>query len=268
MTPIRARLIRTVAGVDFRRTLRGRRTLALVLFCSLPVALALVRIVVFPEALRMDVGRTTHELAQIFYLFHLRFIVFFGCAFLFVKSFRGEVLQRTLHLTLLLPIRRRDLIVGKYFGALAVALAVLVPSTAALVVMYHLANGVGRTLQIMTSAQGLGHLAAYVGITALAAIGYGALFLLAGLFFRNPMAPAALYLGFEVLAPFLPLPVRIFSIAGHLHALLPVPVTLGPLAVTGPDTPGWLAVMLILGVAAIAVRLAGWRARSFEVDYS
>ncbi len=264
----RARQIRTVAGVDFRRTLGGRRTLGLVLFCSLPVVIALVRTVVFPDGARMDVGRTTHELAQIFSLFHLRFIVFFGCAFLFVKSFRGEVLQHTLHLTLLLPIRRRDLIVGKYFGALAVALTVLVPSTIALVVFYRLANGVGSTLQVMTTVQGLGHLAAYVAITGLAAVGYGALFLLAGMFFKNPMVPAALYLGFEALAPYLPFPIRVFSIGRHLHALLPVPVSLGPLAVTGSDTPVWLAIILILGVTAIAVRLAGWRAQGFEVDYS
>ncbi len=264
----RVRQIRTVASVDFRRTLGGRRTLALVLFCSLPIALALVRMVMFPEAARMDIGRTTHELAQIFSLFHLRFIVFFGCAFLFVKSFRGEVLQHTLHLGFLLPIRRRDLIVGKYFGALAVALAVFLPSTVALVFVYRLANGFERTLQTMTSAQGLGYLIAYVGITALAAVGYGALFLLAGLFFKNPMVPAALYLGFEGLAPFLPLPFRVFSVARHLHALLPVPISLGPLAVTGSDMPAWLAIMLILGVAAIAVRLAGSRAQGYEVDYS
>lgn len=264
----RIRQIRTVAMVDFRRTLGGRRTLALVLFCSLPIALALVRMFMFPEAARMDIGRTTHELAQIFSLFHLRFIVFFGCAFLFVKSFRGEVLQHTLHLALLLPIRRRDLIVGKYFGGLAVALAVFLPATVAMVVMYRLANGFERTLQTMISAQGLGHLAAYIGITALAAVGYGALFLLAGLFFKNPMVPAALYLGFEALAPFLPLPLRVFSVARHLHSLQPVPISLGPLAVTGSDTPAWLAVILILGVAAIAVRLAGWRAQGFEIDYS
>ncbi len=264
----RVRQIHTVAMVDFRRTLGGRRTLALVLFCSLPIALALVRMLMFPEAARMDIGRTTHELAQIFSLFHLRFIVFFGCAFLFVKSFRGEVLQHTLHLALLLPIRRRDLIVGKYFGGLAVALAVFLPATVAMVVMYRLANGFERTLQTMISAQGLGHLAAYIGITALAAVGYGALFLLAGLFFKNPMVPAALYLGFEALAPFLPLPLRVFSVARHLHSLQPVPISLGPLAVTGSDTPAWLAVMLILGVAAIAVRLAGWRAQGFEIDYS
>ncbi len=264
----RARQIRTVAGVDFRRTLGGRRTLALALYCSLPVVVALIRSVWFPEAARMDVGRTTHELAQIFSLFHLRFIVFFGCAFLFVKSFRGEVLQQILHLTLLLPIRRRDLIIGKYFGALAVALAVFLPSTVALIVMYRLANGLEKTVQMMTSAQGLGHLAAYVGITAVAVVGYGALFLLAGLFFKNPMVPAALYLGFEALAPFLPFPIRVFSIARHLHALLPVPVSLGPLAVTGADMPGWLAVILILAVAAIAVRLAGRRAQGHEIDYS
>lgn len=264
----RAQQIRAVANVDFRRTLGGRRTLGLVLFCSIPIAIAIIRSLMFPEAARLDVGRTTHELAQVFSLFQLRFIVYFGCAFLFVKSWRGEVLQRSLHLTLLLPIRRGDLIMGKYLGALAVALTVLLPSTLGLIVMYRLANGLERTLQVIFSSQGIGHLFAYLAITALAIIGYGAMFLLAGLFFKNPMIPAALYLGFEALAPFLPLPIRVFSIARHLDALIPVPITLGPMAATGSDMPGLAAVALIFGVASTAVYLAGRKAANFEIDYS
>ena len=102
----------------------------------------------------------------------------------------------------------------------------------------------------------------------LAAAGYGALFLMAGLFFRNPMIPAALYLGFEALGPYLPLPIRLFSIARHLVALLPVPVSYGPIAASGTDTPGWIAAALILLVAGLALVLAGRRARTFEIDYS
>lgn len=265
---LRTKQAATVAAIEWRRTLTGRRTFVLALFCILPALIGLIRMVVFPEAARLDVGRTTHELAQTFALFHLRFIVFFACAFLFVRSFRGEVLHHTLHLSFLLPIRRLDLIVGKYFGALAVALVVMLPSTVTVFVSYYLANGVGNTLQILTSARGLGHLASYLGVTILAAAGYGALFLLAGLFFKNPMIPAALYLGFELVAPYLPFPIRIFSIARHLLAMMPVPVTLGPLAVTGTDSPGWVAAVLIVGVAAVTVGLAGWRAKVVEVDYS
>ena len=224
-------------------------------------------IVVYKDAPLLT-RQSADELAQTIAHFHLRFIVFFGCAFLFVKSFRGEVLQHTLHLTFLLPLRRADVIKGKYFGALAVSLSVLLPATVALFVGYHLANGVGTTLKVLTSPLGIAHLGAYLGATSMAAVGYGALFLLAGLFFRNPMIPAALYLGFEALGPYLPLPIRIFSIARHLAALLPVPVSLGPVAVSGNDTPGWLSIVLILFVAGTAVHLAGRLARAFEVDYS
>ncbi len=264
----RLRQIRTVASVELRRTARGRRLVGLVIFCLIPVGLALIRILMLPDAARMDVGRTSHELAQVFSLFHLRFIVFFGCAFLFVRSFRGEVLLHTLHLAFLLPIRREDLIVGKYLGTLIVSLGVLLPSTLALIITHYLANGVGITLHFLGSSQGLGHLASYLLITILAAIGYGALFFLAGLFFKNPMVPAVIYLGFEVIAPFLPLGLSIFSIARQLHALVPVPPSMGPLTPPGSEIPGWLAVILILGVSAAAVRLAGWKARRHEIDYS
>jgi ABC-type transport system involved in multi-copper enzyme maturation permease subunit len=264
----RLRQIRTVARVELRRTAGSRRLVALSLFCLIPVGLAVIRLLMLPEAARMDLGRTSHELAQVFSLFHLRFIVFFGCAFLFVRSFRGEVLLHTLHLGFLLPIRREDLIAGKFLGTLVVSLGVLIPSTLALVMTYYLANGVGNTLRFLGSSQGLGHLASYLLITTLAAIGYGALFFLAGLFFKNPMVPAVMYLGFELIAPFLPLGLSIFSIARQLHALVPVPPSLGPLTPPGSEIPGWSAVILILSVSAAAVRLAGWKARRFEIDYS
>ena len=264
----RARQILSVAIVEYRRALGGGRTWGLILFACVPIAVALIRVLMFPEGARMDVARTYHETAQIFALFHLRFIIFFGCAFLFVKSFRGEVLQKTLHLGLLLPLRRQDWIVGKYLGALAVALTIFLPSTVGLVTLYRLANGVPRALHVTFSVQGWGNLAAYLGIVTLAAIGYGALFLLAGLFSKNPMVPAALYLGFEIIAPFLPLAIRAFSIAGYLHALLPEPVSLGTLAITGAGIPGWLGVILLLAVATGAVRLAGWKAQRYQIDYS
>ena len=51
---------------------------------------------------------------------------------------------------------------------------------------------------------GLGQLLTYAGITILACIGYGAFFLVVGLFFRNPIIPALVLYGWEWLNFLLP----------------------------------------------------------------
>ncbi len=256
-----------VATIDFRRTLGGRRGFSLFLLAGLPVVLAIVRAVVLPDGLRADHGRMESELANVFYVLQLRFIVYFGCAFLFVKSFRGEILDRSLHFTLLAPVRRDVLTVGKYLGALASTWALLLPSTVALVMAFFWSLGLDRGLSALISGRGFAHLAAYLIVTALACIGYGALFFLAGLFFRHPMVPAAAYLGFEFIAPYMPSALRLFSVAQHLRALLPVSISLGPLTAVSSPAPAPVAVFLLLIVALLAVALAAWRVRRLEVDY-
>ncbi|MCD4751256.1 MAG: hypothetical protein K8R59_17950 [Thermoanaerobaculales bacterium] len=264
----RLRQIRVVGLMDIRRTLGARRGFGLIVFALLPVALAVLRAMTLPDSLRADLGRTSTELANIFYILQLRFIVYFACAFLFVRSFRGEILQRSLHYLFLAPVRREVLAVGKYFGALGSALATLLPSTTLLAVIFYLAHGSELGLGLLFTSRGLSHLAAYLAATALACVGYGALFFLAGLFFRNPMIPAGLYLGFEVLAPFLPVTLRVLSVAQHLRAILPVKLSWGPLDMVGSPFGPFVSVLLLLVVSAAAIALAAWRADHLEITYS
>src|ERR1039458_2292459 len=51
---------------------------------------------------------------------------------------------------------------------------------------------------------GLSQLGSYMLVTALACVGYGAVFLMSGILFRNPMIPAAVVMVWENLNPFLP----------------------------------------------------------------
>ena len=48
------------------------------------------------------------------YEFILRFVVYFGCVWVFMNLFRGEVIDRSLHYYFLTPIRREALVFGKY----------------------------------------------------------------------------------------------------------------------------------------------------------
>ena len=82
----------------------------------------------------------------------------------------------------------------------------------------------------MLSGTGIAHLASYLLIVVLACFAYGALFMLAGLFFKNPMVPAILFLGWETMTPFLPTFLKVLSFVHYLVSFAPVPVNLGAFA--------------------------------------
>ena len=256
-----------LARQEVGRSLLGRRVLPVLLLGAMPVGIALLRALFLPESQRAHPGHSTTELAQVFHFFVLRFIVFFTTALLFVKLFRGEILERSLHYQLLAPLRREVLAVGKYLGGLVSAALAMTATVAATWLLYYLPHGAAG-LAHAASARGLGELAAYLAITVLACAAYGALFLLAGLFFRNPMVPAVLFLGWEVLTPFLPGYLKALSIVHYLGSLAPVPVSQGPFALLVQPVSGWVAVLALLAISVGLVALAAWRTRTLEITYS
>src|SRR5207302_3424411 len=52
----------------------------------------------------------------------LRTVVFFGCAWIFMNLFRGEIVDRSLHYYFLSAVRRDVLVAGKYFSGLVTSI--------------------------------------------------------------------------------------------------------------------------------------------------
>ena len=200
-----------------------------------------------------------------------RVFLFFGCAILFTNLFRGEVLNKTLHFYFLAPIRREVLAAGKYLSGLVAAITLYCLSVALSHVTMYMHFG-PQFHEFYFQGPGLGHLAAYVAVTALACIGYGAVFTVMGLIFRNPMIPAAIVLVWEGLNPFLPPLLKKFSVLFYLTSMTPVGVPAqGPMAFLAPaadPVSPWLAVPGLLLVSALAMIYAGIRTRKFEVNYA
>ena len=71
---------------------------------------------------------------------------------------------------------------------------------------------------------GLGQLEAYLAIIVLACLGYGAVFLLLSMMFRNPIPAAMLVLGWEAINPVLPSLLQRLSVAFYLRHLMPVEI--------------------------------------------
>jgi hypothetical protein len=114
---------------------------------------------------------------------------------------------------------------------------------------------------------GLTQLFTYAGITLLACIGYGAFFIVVGLFVRNPIIPALVLYGWEWINFLLPPLLKKISVIHYLNSLVPVPLSEGPFAVIAEPTPAYISVPGLLIVTALVLIAAGTRIRKMEVRY-
>jgi ABC-type transport system involved in multi-copper enzyme maturation permease subunit len=223
-----------------------------------------------------NLGDDAAVFAGVFQFFFLRLAVFFGCLGILMNLFRGEILDRSLHFYFLAPIRREVLTAGKFLaGLLATCIIFVVSELLQIAVfLWHLPPST-RDLYLYHQ-HGLEHSAAYVGVTILACVGYGAFFLIAGMMFRNPILPTAGILIWEAANPFLPAVLKQFSVIYYLKALCPVDIPIPP------DTPAFFALLIsnanpvspfvailgILIVATIALYLSSLQVRRMEINYT
>jgi ABC-type transport system involved in multi-copper enzyme maturation permease subunit len=259
--------IAAVARNEIVRSVFGRRALPSYILVGMALSLLLLLVLFLPDSVRGSVSHSRTEFARIFNIFILRFVVFFTNALIFVRLFSGEKLEKTLHYTLLTPMRREVLVLGKYAGGLVSAIAILVPSTTVGFLMVFLSHGRPGVSHV-TSPSGLEALSAYILIVVLASMAYGSLFLLAGLFFKNPMVPMVIFLGWEFLTPFLPTTLKYMSFLHYLVSFNPVPMALPAFAVFAQPVSWWTAILALLAASAVLLAMATYAARRLEVTYS
>ena len=110
----------------------------------------------------------------------------------------------------------------------------------------------------------------------LGCIGYGSVFVAAGLLLRNPIIPAAVLLAWESVNGFLPALLQKLSILYYLQSLCPVP------APVDGDMPALLRLLLapaapaskagavigLLAVTAVVLWLAALAIRRIQISYS
>jgi len=202
-----------------------------------------------------------------FFPIYLRASVFLSAIFIFTNLFRAEILEKNLHYYLLAPVRREVLVAGKYLSALLATSAVFALGTALLFIFAAWPWGLSELARYLFSGPGLGHLLGYMGVAVLACAGYGALFLLAGLLFRNPVIPAVFLLSWESINFILPSLLKKLSVIHYLQSLYPIPVNLGPFAVVAEPTPAWVAIPGMLVFTAAVLAASCWKARKMEISY-
>lgn len=259
------RQIAAILRLELKKNFFGKRSFLVYLLALMPIGL-----LVLVEAIN-PLGRDTDQFPTIFSIFYnsliLRTVVFFGCAWIFMNLFRGEIVDRSLHYYFLSSVRREVLVTGKYVSGLLTSIILFTTVTVVCMLLVFFSHSYTSSVRFFLDGPGIGQLFWYVAITILACIGYGAFFLVVGLFVRNPIIPALLLYGWEWINFLLPPLLKKISVIHYLNSLVPVPVSEGPFAVVAEPTPAWISIPGLLIVTALVLIAAGTRIRRMEIRY-
>lgn len=260
--------IAAILRLEVRKNFIGKRAFLIYLLAGAPILLmaALSAQISWEQSRSNNIGEINIIFANLYEGLILRTIVFFGCAWIFMNLFRGEVVDRSLHYYFLSPLRREVLVCGKYLSGLVASLVLFGISTAGSLLFLYIGLG-SAGASYFADGPGKGQAFAYLGITVLGCVGYGAAFMLIGLFFRNPIIPALLIYGWEFINFLLPPVLKKISVIHYLHSLSPVPVPEGPFAMVAEPTPAYLSIPGLLFVTAAVLALASYQIRRMEIMY-
>ena len=262
---LRLRQFAAITRLEIRKNFLGLRAILLYLIALAPVLLMAVFAIGVAVNSHMQPGELNIIFANIYELLILRTSVFFGCAWMFMNLFRGEVVDKSLHYYFLAPVRREVVLAGKYAsGFLASAILFGATTLGCIFFVYEVPRLVNTNL---SPELGTGTALGYLGITVLGCVGYGAVFLIIGLFFRNPIIPALVMYGWETINFLLPPVLKKISVVHYLESLKPVRLSEGPFAIVADPTPVWLSITGLLVFSLLLLVFAGLRIRRLEIKY-
>ena len=257
---------------EVRRNLFTRRRIWVYFLALIPVFILITHSIVSRYHVDpSNVQDDTEVLAGIIQLYYFRLGIFFACMGIFTWLFRGEIVERTLHYQFLVPVRKEVLVVGKFLAGAIISIALF--ETAVLVCFYLTYSRFGSAgRSYVFDGPGLGQLGSYLLVTALACLGYGAVFLALSLLFKNPIIPGAMLMGWEAVAPIFPSWAQHLSVTFYLKHLCPVTLPVdGPMAiftvVAEPVSP-FVAVLGLLCLTIAILVLSCFLIHRIEITYT
>src|SRR5207248_4496064 len=181
------RQVAAIMRLEVEKNFFGKRAVLVYLLAFMPIGLLLL-IAIMPPGTRdwLDFGHYPVLFSIIYNALILRTVVFFGCAWIFMNLFRGEMVDRSLHYYFLSAVRRDVLMAGKYFSGLVTSVILFSVVTVVSMLLIFFPHFYSASVRFFLDGPGTIQLFTYVVITILACIGYRAFFLIEGLFLRNP----------------------------------------------------------------------------------
>jgi ABC-type transport system involved in multi-copper enzyme maturation permease subunit len=259
-----------VLRIELKKAVWMRRSIWIYLLAFLPSLCFFFMFLKEPLGGSSDLAESTQRLSVTFQVYYLRFGIFFGCLGLFTWLLCGEVVEKSLHYYFLSPMRRELLVAGKFLAGL-VATTVIFGAAVLLCFTFLYAQSAAAGRAYVFSGPGLGQLVAYLSVTLLACLGFGAVFLALSLVFKNPILPGAFVLLWEIFHVVLPSLLQKLSITFYLKQLCPV--TLRPegvmalFAIVAEPVPAWIAVIGLLCLCVVILVFACLRIRRMEISY-
>src|SRR6266478_995847 len=259
--------ITTIMRLDVKRNFFGKRAVLIYLLALMPIGLLSLMAILPPAFTWADFSQYPLRFSLIYNALILRTVIFFGCAWIFMNLFRGEIVDRSLHYYFLSAVRREVLVAGKYLSGLLTSIVLFTTVTVVCMLLVFFSHYYAESSRLFLDGPGMNQLFWYVTITMLACVGYGAFFLVVGLFFRNPIIPALVLYGWEWINFLLPPLLKKISVIHYLNSLVPVPISEGPLAVVAEPTPAWISIPGLIIVTVLVLIAAGTRIRRLEIRY-
>lgn len=261
------RQIAAIMRLDVVRNFFGKRAVLIYLLALMPIGLLSLMAIVPPGYAWADFSQYPARFSLIYNALILRTVIFFGCAWIFMNLFRGEIVDRSLHYYFLSATRREVLLAGKYLSGLVTSIILFTTVTVVSMLLLFFPHFPSASTRFFLDGAGIGQLLTYAVITMLACVGYGAFFMIVGLFFRNPIIPALLLYGWEWINFLLPPLLKKISVIHYLNSLMPVPLSEGPFAVVAEPTPAWISIPGLLIVTVLVLIAAASRIRRMEIRY-
>lgn len=265
-----ARQLISLVRLESRRNLFTWRSLWVYFIAFAPTGIILIHVLA-ARSHRDNMAEDTTILAGIFQFYYVRLGIFFGTLGIFTRLIRGEMIERSLHYYMLAPVRREVLLLGKFVAGAVRAMLLFETAVVSCFVLIYLHWGeAGRNY--VFNGPGLSQLFSYILITALACVGYGAIFLLFSMLIKNPAPAALMLLGWEFISAALPALLQRFSIASYLRHLMPITVPgegiFALLTVNTEPIAPWMAVagasLLTAGILVVSC----FRMRTLEISYT
>ncbi|MDX6531458.1 MAG: type transport system permease protein [Blastocatellia bacterium] len=261
------RQIGAIMRLEVRRNFFGKRAVLIYLLALMPIGLLSMMAILHPPITWDDFAQYPWRFSLIYNALILRTVIFFGCAWIFMNLFRGDIVDRSLHYYFLSAVRREILLAGKYLSGLVTSIILFTAVTVLSMLLLFFPHFFSASTRFFLDGAGIGQMFTYVVITMLACVGYGAFFMVVGLFFRNPIIPSLVLYGWEWINFLLPPLLKKISVIHYLNSLVPVPLSEGPFAVVSEPTPAWISIPGLLIVTVLVLFAASRRIRRMEIRY-
>lgn len=261
---------RRLTAIEVRRNLFSWRASWIYFLAFIPTLIIFIHLA-FDSHPAFSMQEDTNVLAGVVELYYIRLGIFFGCLGIFSRLIRGEMTERSLHFYLLSPVRREILLLAKFTaGSISALLLFGAAIVADFALMYAGYGAAGR--DYVFNGPGMHQLEAYLLIVALACLGYGAVFLLLSMLFRNPTPAAMIVFAWEAINPVMPSLLQKISVASYLRHLMPVSMPgqglFALLTVQTEAVSGWVATIGLMLLIAVVLVYSCYRIRTLEIRYT